>query len=117
MTAGISLAAAFMGKQQVRALGLLGSFLFFASAITSNSTTAILAACGLSLLLLLLSLRKRGRLLRALEILMLLPLSVFMVRMFLLLHLTGLVLAGDAEKDSFLPRPGMWCLLWKWRYI
>lgn len=101
VTAGISLAAAFMGKQQVRALGLLGSFLFFASAITSNSTTAILAACGLSLLLLLLSLRKRGRLLRALEILMLLPLSVFMVRMFLLLHLTGLVLAGDAEKRLF----------------
>ena len=72
VTAGISLAAAFMGKQQVRALGLLGSFLFFASAITSNSTTAILAACGLSLLLLLLSLRKRG-----------------------------LVLAGDAEKRLF----------------
>ena len=90
-----------MGKQQVRALGLLGSFLFFASAITSNSTTAILAACGLSLLLLLLSLRKRDLLLRALEILMLLPLSVFMVRMFLLLHLTGLVLAGDAEKRLF----------------
>ena len=101
VTAGISLAAAFMGKQQVRALGLLGSFLFFASAITSNSTTAILAACGLSLLLLLLSLRKRDLLLRALEILMLLPLSVFMVRMFLLLHLTGLVLAGDAEKRLF----------------
>lgn len=32
---------------------------------------------------------------------MLLPLSVFMVRMFLLLHLTGLVLAGDAEKRLF----------------
>ena len=31
---------------------------------------------------------------------MLLPLSVFMVRMFLLLHLTGLVLAGDAEKKT-----------------
>ena len=101
VTAGISLAAAFMGKRQVRVLGMIGSFLFFASAITSNSTTAILAACGLSLLLLLLSLRKRGRLLRALEILMLLPLSVFMVRMFLLLHLTGLVLAGDAEKRLF----------------
>ena len=80
---------------------MLGSFLFFASAITSNSTTAILAACGLSLLLLLFSLRKRSRLLRALEILMLLPLSVFMVRMFLLLHLTGLVLAGDVEKRLF----------------
>lgn len=101
VTAGISLAAAFMGKRQVRVLGMIGSFVFFASAITSNSTTAILAACGLSLLLLLLSLRKRGRLLRALEILMLLPLSVFMVRMFLLLHLTGLVLAGDAEKRLF----------------
>lgn len=101
VTAGISLAAAFMGKRQVRALGMLGSFLFFASAITSNSTTAILAACGLSLLLLLFSLRKRSRLLRALEILMLLPLSVFMVRMFLLLHLTGLVLAGDVEKRLF----------------
>ena len=104
VTAGISLAAAFMGKRQVRVLGMIGSFLFFASAITSNSTTAILAACGLSLLLLLLSLRKRGRLLRALEILMLLPLSVFMVRMFLLLHLTGLVLAGDAEKRLFFTR-------------
>ena len=101
VTAGISLAAAFMGKRQVRVLGMIGSFVFFASAITSNSTTAILAACGLSLLLLLLSLRKRGLLLRALEILMLLPLSVFMVRMFLLLHLTGLVLAGDAEKRLF----------------
>ena len=42
VTAGISLAAAFMGKQQVRALGLLGSFLFFASAITSNSYTGSL---------------------------------------------------------------------------
>ena len=101
VTAGISLAAAFMGKRQVRALGMLGSFLFFASAITSNSTTAILAACGLSLLLLLFSLRKRSRLLRALEILMLLPLSVFMVRVFLLLHLTGLVLAGEVEKKLF----------------
>ena len=52
VTAGISLAAAFMGKRQVRVLGMIGSFVFFASAITSNSTTAILAACGLSLLLL-----------------------------------------------------------------
>lgn len=101
VTAGISLAAAFTGKRQVRALGMLGSFLFFASAITSNSTTAILAACGLSLLLLLFSLRKRSLLLRALEILMLLPISVFMVRVFLLLHLTGLVLAGDVEKRLF----------------
>ena len=101
VTAGISLAAAFMGERYIRVLGMLGSFLFFASAITSNSTTAILAACGLSLLLLLLSLRQRSRLLRALEILMLLPLSVFMVRIFLWLHLTGLVLAGDAEKALF----------------
>ena len=101
VTAGISLAAAFMGERYVRALGMLCSFLFFASAITSNSTTAILAACGLSLLLLLLSLRQRSRLLRALEILMLLPLSVFMVRIFIRLHLTGLVLAGDAEKALF----------------
>ena len=54
VTAGISLAAAYMGKRQGRVLGMLGSFLFLASAITSNSTTAILAACGLSLLLLLL---------------------------------------------------------------
>ncbi len=117
VTAGISLSAAYMGKRQGRVLGMLGSFLFFASAITSNSTTAIMAACGLSLLLFLVSLRQRSRLLRALEILMLLPLSVFMVRMFLLLHLTGLVLAGMLKKDSFLPRPGMWCLLWKWRCI
>ncbi len=101
VTAGISLAAAFMGERYVRALGMLGSFLFFASAITSNSTTAILAACGLSLLLLLLSLQQRRRLLRALEILMLLPLSVFMVRIFIRFHLTGLVLAGDAEKALF----------------
>lgn len=101
VTAGISLAAAFMGKRQVRVLGMIGSFLFFASAITSNSTTAILAACGLSLLLFLISLRQRSRLLRALEILMLLPLSVFTVRLFLLLHLTGLVLAGDVEKRLF----------------
>ena len=101
VTAGISLSAAYMGKRQGRVLGMLGSFLFFASAITSNSTTAIMAACGLSLLLFLVSLRQRSRLLRALEILMLLPLSVFMVRMFLLLHLTGLVLAGDAEKRLF----------------
>ena len=50
-----------------------------------------MAACGLSLLLFLVSLRQRSRLLRALEILMLLPLSIFMVRLFLLLHLTGLV--------------------------
>ncbi len=101
VTAGISLTAAFLGKRYVRALGMLGSFLFFASAITSNSTTAILAACGLCLLLFLLSLRQRGQLLRALEILMLLPLSVFMVRLFLQVHLTGLVLAGDAEKALF----------------
>lgn len=101
VTAGISLAAAFMGKRQVRALGMFGSFLFFASAITSNSTTAILAACGLSVLLLLLSLRQRRQFLRALEILMLLPLSVFMIRIFLRLHLTGLVLAGKVEKALF----------------
>ena len=101
VTAGISLSAAFMGKRHVRVLGMFGSFLFFASAITSNSTTAILAACGLSLLLLLFSLRQRRQLLRALEILMLLPLSVFMIRMFLLLHLTGLVLAGDVESALF----------------
>lgn len=101
VTAGISLTAAFLGKRYVRALGMAGSFLFFASAITSNSTTAILAACGLSLLLLLFSLRQRGQLLRALEILALLPLSVFMVRLFLRMHLTGLVLAGDAEKALF----------------
>ena len=101
VTAGISLAAAFLGKRQVRVLGMLGSFLFFASAITSNSTTAILAACGLSLLLLLLSLRQRKQLLRALEILMLLPLSVFMVRLLVQFHLTGLVLAGNAEKALF----------------
>lgn len=101
VTAGISLAAAYMGKRQGRVLGMLGSFLFFASAITSNSTTAIMAACGLSLLLFLVSLRQRSRLLRALEILMLLPLSIFMVRLFLLLHLTGLVIAGDVEKRLF----------------
>lgn len=101
VTAGISLAAAYMGKRQGRVLGMLGSFLFLASAITSNSTTAIMAACGLSLLLFLVSLRQRSRLLRALEILMLLPLSIFMVRLFLLLHLTGLVLAGDVEKRLF----------------
>lgn len=101
VTAGISLAAAFMGKRWGRVLGMLGSFLFFASAITSNSTTAILSACGLGLLLLLLSLRQRGRLLRALEILMLLPLSVFMVRMLIQFHLTGLVLAGNVEKKLF----------------
>ena len=101
VTAGISLAAAYMGKRQGRVLGMLGSFLFFASAITSNSTTAIMAACGLSLLLFLVSLRQRSRLLRALEILMLLPLSVFMVRLLLLLHLTGLVLAGNVEKRLF----------------
>ena len=101
VTAGISLAAAYMGKRQGRVLGMLGSFLFLASAITSNSTTAIMAACGLSLLLFLVSLRQRSRLLRALEILMLLPLSIFMVRLFLLLHLTGLVIAGDVEKRLF----------------
>lgn len=60
-----------------------------------------MAACGLSLLLFLVSLRQRSRLLRALEILMLLPLSIFMVRLFLLLHLTGLVIAGDVEKRLF----------------
>ena len=101
VTAGISLAAAYMGKRQGRVLGMLGSFLFLASAITSNSTTAIMAACGLSLLLFLVSLRQRSRLLRALEILMLLPLSIFMVRLFLLLHLTGLVIAGNVEKRLF----------------
>ena len=90
VTAGISMATAYYGKKYVRVLGMIGSFLFFASAITSNSTTAILAACGLSLLLFLISLRQRTRLLRALEILMLLPLSVFTVRLFLLLHLSGL---------------------------
>ena len=93
VTAGISLTAAFWGKRYVRVLGMLGSLLFFASAITSNSTTAILAACGLCLLLLLLSLQQRRQLLRVLEILMLLPLSVFMVRLFIKVHLTGLVLA------------------------
>ena len=101
ITAGISMATAYYGKKYVRVLGMIGSFLFFASAITSNSTTAILAACGLSLLLFLISLRQRTRLLRALEILMLLPLSIFMVRLFLLLHLTGLVIAGDVEKRLF----------------
>ena len=101
VTAGISLTAAFWGKRYVRVLGMLGSLLFFASAITSNSTTAILAACGLCLLLLLLSLRQRRQLLRVLEILMLLPLSVFMVRLFIQVHLTGLVLAGGAEKALF----------------
>ena len=39
VTAGISLAAAYMGKRQGRVMGMLGSFLFLASAITSNSTT------------------------------------------------------------------------------
>lgn len=101
VTAGITLAAAFMGKGCVRVLGMFGSFLFFASAITSNSTTAILAACGLSAVLLLLSLRQRRQLLRALEILMLLPLAVFMVGIFIRFQLTGLVLAGDVEKGIF----------------
>ena len=44
VTAGISLAAAYMGKRQGRVLGMLGSFLFLASAITSNSTTAIIGS-------------------------------------------------------------------------
>lgn len=101
VTAGIALTAAFLGKKYVRVLGMLGSFLFFASAITSNSTTAILAALSLNAVLLLLSLQKRERLLRTLEISMLLPLSVFMVRIFIRFHLTGLVLAGEAEKTFF----------------
>lgn len=101
VTAGISMTAAYYGKKYVRVLGMIGSFLFYASAITSNSTTAILAACGLSLLLLIWSLQQREQLLRALEILMLLPISVFVVRFFLQFHLTGLVLAGNAEKSLF----------------
>ena len=101
VTAGISMTAAYYGKKYVRVFGMVGSFLFYASAITSNSTTAILAACGLSLLLLILSLQQREQLLRALEILMLLPISIFVVRFFLRFHLTGLVLAGNAEKTLF----------------
>ena len=101
VTAGISMTAAFLGKKYVRVVGMIGSFLFFASAITSNSTTAVLSACGLGLVLFVLSLRQRRQLLRALEILLLLPLSVFMVRMFLRFHLTGLVLEGSIEKSVF----------------
>ena len=110
VTAGISMTAAYYGKKHVRILGMIGSFLFYASAITSNSTTAILAACGLSLLLLIWSVQQREQLLRALEILMLLPISVFVVRFFLQFHLTGLVLAGNAEK---LRQSGILYLQWK----
>ena len=49
VTAGISLAAAFMGKTAGQSTGDDWELCVFASAITSNSTTAILAACGLSL--------------------------------------------------------------------
>ena len=101
VTAGIAMTAAFLGKKYVRLMGMIGSFLFFASAITSSSTTAILAACGLGFLLFLLSLRQRKLLLRALEILLLLPLSVFMVRVLIKFHLTGLVLEGNVEKRIF----------------
>lgn len=101
VTAGIAMTAAFLGKKYVRLMGMIGSFLFFASVITSNSTTAILAACGLGFLLFLLSLRQRKLLLRALEILLLLPLSVFMVRVLIKFHLTGLVLEGNVEKRIF----------------
>ena len=92
VTAGISLAAAYMGKRQGRVLGMLGSFLFLASAITSNSTTAIMAVCGLSLLLFLVSLRQRSRLLRALEILMLAAFDIY--------GPIVLVVASDRTGDS-----------------
>lgn len=101
VTAGIAMTAAFLGQKYVRWLGMTGSFLFFASAITSNSTTAVLAACGLGLLLFVLSLRQRRQLLRALEILLLMPLSVFLVRGLLRWQLTGLVLEGTVEKSIF----------------
>lgn len=112
VTAGISLQL-LIWETTGQSVGDAWKLSFLASAITSNSTTAIMAACGLSLLLFLVSLRQRSRLLRALEILMLLPLSIFMVRLFLLLHLTGLVIAGDVEKRLFLPRYGILYLVRK----
>lgn len=101
VTAGIAIAAAFYGRKYVRVLGMAGAFLYYATAVTSNSTTALLAACGISGVLLLLSLRERRRFLRALEIVLLLPAADFVTRLSVTLHLTGLVLAGETEERLF----------------
>ena len=101
VTAGITMAAALCGKKYSRIAGMLGSLLFYASALTADCITSIAAAVGLSLLILLLSLKERSKLLRALELTMLLPVADFAVYLWMQSGIPGLVLEGESEKRLF----------------
>ena len=102
VTAGISLAAAFMGKQQVRALGLLGSFLFcigyyFQQYYSYTGSLRIKPAVTVAF-----SAEERPAAAGVGDPDAFTAFGIYGQDV-LLLHLTGLVLAGDAEKRLFYP--------------
>lgn len=110
VTIGIAMAAACCGKKAIRLLGMLGCFLFFASAVTANALTCVLSACGLCVLLVLVCLKERKTLLRALEIVMLLPISDLCIQLLVKSGKFGLVLGGETEKNVFFSSAWFWLL-------
>lgn len=111
VTIGISMAAACCGKKYISQLGMLGCFLFFASCMTANALTGAASALGLCILLLIVSLKERKKLMRVLQVLMLLPLSNLLVKLLLTFHITGLVLGGEAEAALFFSP------MWAWLFF
>lgn len=110
VTIGVAMAAACCGKKAVRILGMIGCFLFFGSAITANALTCVMSACGLCVLLIIVSLRERKTLLRALEVTMLLPMSNLVIQLLIKGGVVGLVLGGDSEKSAFFNPVWFWLL-------
>lgn len=96
VAAGIGLAALMTGKGIWRVLGLASSFLYFATALTQGSMTGVVAMGAVLICLVLLSLSNREKLLRAMEAVLLLPLSNLFLRLLVKMGVTGIVMENDS---------------------
>lgn len=109
VVAGMMLAAMTACEGRLRVLGMAGSLLYFATAITQGSITGVVAMGAILFCLLLLSLSSRKRLLRAAEALLLLPLSNLLMRLFVRLGLVNMALENSDMEEFFFH--GAWYVL------
>ncbi len=108
---GISLYYGYTGKRLSRVLGLIGTFVTFASLITQGSETAYPVLLVFLLILFLDSARERRKLLRFLVILSLLPAACIFWQIWAALGISDLNLISDGSMDAFLFFPGWWLIL------
>lgn len=101
VAAGIGLAAMVAGEGIWRVLGTVSAFLYFATALTQGSMTGVAAMGAILICLVLLCLSDREKLLRAMEAVLLLPLSNLFLRVPVKMGLTGMVMENDSEGAFF----------------